>query len=447
MTLRFERWAFVVGVSMVGAVWWYARTFRVRLPLVSLLLIGLTRSIIVWGDSVRAYGAGIVLMIVTGALLWRYVERPTGARLAFAAAAALASVHTLFYNSVFLLAFSLGAIAVCWTRRDFRAALGVVGIGLLAAISVLAYVPTIQARATWSDLLRVPNYSIGYFWEMLGSTVGHRRLYIWVGLSIAALVAALRSIKNEIVLFSTVTLVASVAGIFLFLRALSYPTQDWYYISLLAISAVCMDAIFGTTVRGDVARKLRLAGISLVAARMMFPLSEAVTARMTRIDRIADRLDKEANAGDFVLVNPWFAGLSFTRYYRGSAPWQTVPPIEFHLYHRYDLMKQKMLVPDQHLVIAPLENQMRAALSAGHRVFVVGYLPDSTRLAVLETAPVTLQPLNGVIVADFEDRWALMIARFLSVHATSVEQVIRNRPGSTNPLEPTNLVVATGWRP
>jgi hypothetical protein len=458
----FRALGFVVGAGMVACLWWYARTFRVRMPLVSLLLVGLSPSVIVWGDSVRAYGTGIVLMLISGILLWRYIERSTVLRFLLAAIAALASVHTLFYNPVLLIAFGLGALAVCFTRNDYKTALGVIAIGFVAAISLVVYVPSIRAAAKWNDLVRMPHYTIGSFWEMLGKTlepVGHWQIYFWTGLSILALVVGLWTIRTrtatresraqrEIVLFSTLTLLASVIGVFVFLRALSYPTQPWYYISMLVIAAVCIDAIAGTIVLGDVTREILIAGVSAVAVVTVFPAIVGVSPRMTRVDRIAAQLANEGNSKDFVVVNPWFIGVTFDRYYRGRAPWETVPPIGFHAFHRYDIVKARMLSPDQHLAMVPLENQMRAALSSGHRVFVVGDIPDSTQFAVIDRLLAGPRRANERIEGEYGSRWALMIARFLSAHATAIEQVSHNYAGwMVNRLESPRVLLATGWRP
>src|SRR5688572_5733327 len=128
---------FCVGMTIVGVLWLHARTFRHSFPLLSLALLAMSPSLIVWGDSMRAYGFGIVLILLTGLLLWRFVERPQGGRYAAAAIAAIASVHTLYYNSVLLLAFCGGAVAVCALKRAWKTAALVVLVGALAAVSIV----------------------------------------------------------------------------------------------------------------------------------------------------------------------------------------------------------------------------------------------------------------------------------------------------------------------
>ena len=51
----FRAVGFLVGLGMVGTIWYYARTVYRSVPIVSLALLGLAPSVIVWGDSIRAY--------------------------------------------------------------------------------------------------------------------------------------------------------------------------------------------------------------------------------------------------------------------------------------------------------------------------------------------------------------------------------------------------------
>ena len=64
------------------------------------------------------------------------------------------------------------------------------------------------------------------------------------------------------------------------------------------------------------------------------------------MDLVASRLAESVKAGDLIVVSPWYYGVAFQRYYRGQAPWMTVPPIEDLKIHRYDLLKEKMKSSD-----------------------------------------------------------------------------------------------------
>lgn len=58
----FRSLGFMIGLAMVGALWFYARTLRQSYPLISLALFAMSPSVIIWGDSLRGYGFGIVLI-------------------------------------------------------------------------------------------------------------------------------------------------------------------------------------------------------------------------------------------------------------------------------------------------------------------------------------------------------------------------------------------------
>ena len=460
--ITFRVFGLGIGIGVVASLWWYARVFRYSFPLVSLALLALSPSVIVWGDSMRGLGAGILFIIVTGLLLWRFLERPTPLRFAFAAFAAVGSVQTLFYNTVFVLAFCAGAIAVCIDRREWRTGGGAVAVGGVAALSLIPYAIMIRAAASWNMLVRIPNYNFSRFVTKLYETLrpgGPWAPVIWAELLIVALFAgafAIRrprevghsSAQREVTLFSIVTLLVALPAFFLFLHALSYPTRPWYYLSLLAVCAVCIDAVSGSLINREAAQKARLLGVGILAFLTIIPASGWVSKRLSNIDSLAARTTREAAPEDLIVVTPWYHGVTFARYYRGATPWTTIPPIAFQPYHRYDLVKEKMMMPDQHAPVAPLELQIGAALRSGRRVFIVGSLPviqPNTKPLILQPAPL---PGNQWPQDFYERQWSSMIAYFLQIHATEIRVLLKPESNSrVSEFENDALVVATGWRP
>jgi hypothetical protein len=91
--------------------------------------------------------------------------------------------------------------------------------------------------------------------------------------------------------------------------------------------------------------------------------------RQTNIDLIAAQLEKRTTAGDVIVVAPWYFGVSFDRYYKGPAVWMTLPQLEVHKMHRYDLARERMRAINP---IAPVLEAMAGALHSGHRVWLVG---------------------------------------------------------------------------
>lgn len=143
----------LTGFGILLALWLNARAFGARLPVLSFALVGLNPMIIRYGDSSRAYGLGIILILLTLLSFWRLVRRPTSLNLRLVGVAtlfALLSVQCLYYNSVLLLAIASGAIAVAATRREWRTVCVILGIGFVAALSLLPYLPMMLRMRAWT---------------------------------------------------------------------------------------------------------------------------------------------------------------------------------------------------------------------------------------------------------------------------------------------------------
>ena len=70
----------IIGLGIVVALWWNAWIFGRTIPLLSLLLFGMSPSLLRIGDSLRGYGVGVLLMLLMIGANWRMVECPTWTR-------------------------------------------------------------------------------------------------------------------------------------------------------------------------------------------------------------------------------------------------------------------------------------------------------------------------------------------------------------------------------
>src|SRR5688572_9714554 len=291
----------VIGLLIVAALWLNARVFGHRYPLVSLALLAIAPSVVRWGDSLRAYGLGIALSLVTCALVWRFVLEPTRWRFAAAALVALLSVHTIYYNAAVLLAICAGAIGVCSVQREWTKAGGVFAIGLIAAISLIPYVFVIDAAREWNSLVSYPDYGLPWFFLKLNQTLspgGPWAIIIWIGAYILALWAAARRLDrraasdspdrhSDVVIFAFITAIVGVLSLYIFLRTLSYVTQPWYYLSLLAVAGLSMDILSGALVQSYRVRIIRIVGVLAIAFANIVPATHGVRVRMTNADLAA----------------------------------------------------------------------------------------------------------------------------------------------------------------
>jgi hypothetical protein len=99
--------------------------------------------------------------------------------------------------------------------------------------------------------------------------------------------------------------------------------------------------------------------------------AEAHTRR-SNVDLIAAVLSQKASAGDLIVVENIWEGITFDRYYRGQTRWMTVPPIDSHKVHRNDLILEKMNQPE---AMAPVLREITGTLRKGNSVWLVGSVP------------------------------------------------------------------------
>jgi hypothetical protein len=368
-------------------------------------------------------------------------------------------VHVLFYNAVLLFAFCAGAVAVCAMNRAWNRAALVGLLGALAAISMLPYLDTIRAASGWNMLVQIPDYTLTLFWMKLGETLqpaGLVAVIVWIEMFALAVIGGARTalspswlnlttVQRKVALFSAVSLAMGVPAVFLFLHHLSYVTRPWYYLALLAVAGVCIDALFGALIHTPAARITRLTVVLLLAGATFPSAMQALRVRLTNVDLVASHLRRIAKPRDFVVVADWHNGVSFQRYYRGPATWVTIPPIAFHSFHRYDLFKEEMMAADQTEPVAVVVDEASKALRRGNRVFaVVGPWYTSQRPTVLPPAPLPRDPWP---VGDYNQQWASMVGFFLHQHALKISMVSVRPRGPVSRYETVFLFAAEGWRP
>jgi Dolichyl-phosphate-mannose-protein mannosyltransferase len=446
----------VIGLLVVAALWFNARQFRIGAPLVSLALVGFNPMVIRYGDSVRAYGLGTLLILLTIGTFWRVLESPARGRVAAAAFAAVLSVQCLYYNAVLLFAICLGAVAVSVRRREWHTAAIVFGIGAVAALSILPYLSVIRRVSVWNFQFKAAiDYTFlwGKLSETLASPLSGAR-WVWVGLfGLAVLAGVWRQFRKaesneprdarDPALFALVAMLVGVLGYAVFLRVLGYATQPWYYVLVIAFVATCLEIIFASFSR----RIWPLLGRSALAAGLIgsafLPDWEALSVRQTNVDQIAQRLDSLATKEDLILINTWNYGIPFRRYYQGGALIATVPPIEDLRFHRCDLVKRQMMSPAP---LAPVLHAIERTLRSGHTVWLIGgirFVPPGREPLV--TSPGRDGP-HGWEGADFYRSWSEQAGFLVQQHALTLERVQVPVGQPVSPYENLPLVAIRGWR-
>ncbi|HWX19867.1 MAG TPA: hypothetical protein VN578_08170 [Candidatus Binatia bacterium] len=448
----FRAFGMLVGLSILAALWWTTWTVRRSPPLLSLALLGFNSAFLVYGDSVRGYGLGTFFMVLTAGLVWRVVERPTSWRIASAALGAVASVQCLLHNPPLVLAICLGGVAVAWRRGAWRLTAVVLLIGVAAAISLLPYWALLRSARGWDVLVRKP-VALREIWLEFHQTLaasGLSNAWFWTLLFFSGLAVELRSRfkprqvrspavppddrESDLLLFAGTALLLAVGGCFCFLKLLSYPTRPWYYIAVMGLAAVLLDLIFDTLRQARWVRPSRLVLVIALAASSLPLTWSQVQVRQTNVDLVAVRLGQLAAPDDLIFVYPWHNGISFERYYRGPTPWMTLPPLNFHRFHRYDLVQAQMNSPDTVQPLRPLFDGIRTTLVRGHRLWIVGNFP---------AAPESLEgrsPENVISIT-----WSIKVAEFLRASARHLENVRVESYGPVSPFEDLPLKFVEGW--
>src|SRR5262249_30094876 len=85
-----------VGLFLLLTFWFASWIMRKGAPLLAVTLAGLNVTMVRAGDSLRAYGLGSALIVLTLAVIWHLASRPTFATFSCTVVLAVLSVHTIY---------------------------------------------------------------------------------------------------------------------------------------------------------------------------------------------------------------------------------------------------------------------------------------------------------------------------------------------------------------
>ena len=442
----------LVGLFLLLAFWFASWTMRNGAPLLAVTLAGLNVTMVRVGDSLRGYGLGSALAVLALAVIWRLTCRPSVAAFSCAVAVAVLSVQSLYQNAFFVFAACCGGFVLCAVERRWRDSLPLFAVGAAAAVSLLPYIPLIVRAQDWYIICKV-GFRFSHGWEQLSVATGSPLTvftWVWVGLwmgLIAAAICVLFWRRDRLpdrvrgpILFAGTSLVLGAAGYAFFLKLAEVPTQPWNYVPLMAFSAVCLDAVFFTAWRWARPAAMILAALTISTAFLFAP--PAVKCRQTNVDLVAACLSTEVAPNDYVVVHPWYCGVTFKRYYKGAAPWTTLPPLEDYTLQRYDLLKAMMQTKDP---IAPVIDRITSTLQLGNRVWLVGNIPFNQKpLPEIRAAP---NNPWGWFDAPYSFYWGIQLTQFLSAHCGRAAVVMAPSTNCVNPDEDLLLVEVSGWKP
>lgn len=427
----------LIGLGGVVAVWLASWAARREPPLLALVLWGLNSTVITFGDSLRAYGLGSLMIGLMFAGACVYLRRPDGKNTALLALCAVLAVQSLFHNAVLVGAICLGAMAVCVRRGNFSAAGRVFLAGLVAAVSLLPYVANFIAGRETVAVLRT-GLSWTRFVEGLQVALGFPTagfVWVWAALALAAIglaVAALRQktsaveinslTADDVRLLAGVTVLLAAGGFLGFLWLSALPGQPWYFLPLLLLVAMCAEAALGTL--GATARKVIFIGALGVFAASVPVTNRDLHYRFTNVDGWAKALNSGAQSGDYIIVTPWFTGITFAHYFSGPTPWTTLPPLADHAGHRYDQVRDQMLKTN---ALAEVRANIAATLRQGGCVWLL-CPPGLMRLPPPGAPPPPDLPPPPLPQTGWQDdpyswTWTMQVIHQLANSGTNLAQI------------------------
>jgi len=465
-------YGFCVGTLILAVFWWVARRVHGGPPTMALLLWGLSPIAVRFGDSIRPHGLGFLWITLCWATLAHLVlgVPPTGSAAppadspaavphlrrwplwVLAGVVAIAAVQTLYTNALLLGGFIAAAALVALVERRFRLLIPLALIGAVAALSLLPYLPSIRAAGQWAPITIAPDPSISEDWRRLRNFMCYpgplfTALWYWLPWTLLAVTIWTCSWgrrlatgrRREVALFAGAALGLGWALYFGLIARTTFVTQPWHFLPLLLLPALAADQILGGWRNMAAARSgLLLLGVFLTGALNQRYLRE----RYTNVDLAAALVTAEAGPDDLVLVQPWYNGVTFHRYYHGEAPWMTIPPMKIINLHRYDLVQEQLALPD---TLEPIRERIAATLRSGGRVWMVGNLPRW----LFPEPPVALAGRAADPSLTYGERWnnlAYEVGYFLQQHEGRRRAILLDNKQPVQ-VEEVDLGVAEGWRP
>jgi hypothetical protein len=119
----------------------------------------------------------------------------------------------------------------------------------------------------------------------------------------------------------------------------------------------------------------------------------------------------------------------------------TIPNIEDHRMHRYDLFRAKML---EFFPLDDVEQAMTRALKSANRVWVVDDFRVSLRGGRPRVLTVAPDPVYGWRSTSYSVAWAQQLTFFLQKHALK-SKVVAEPLASVKRQENASLIVVEGW--
>jgi hypothetical protein len=469
-----------IGLFFLMSLWLCQRWIGGRSPTLSIALLGVLPAFIFIVGANRAYGLAGCLLVLSFGMIWRILKSPTTPQILAASFICLLFAHCLYYDVIFLGAMLAGAALVAIRRQQWKMFWAMTGIGLVAGASLLIYLPIFHQPPEYLSFVRSPFFTAATLWNGLGDALAARssadpngangpQIWIWIMLLLAGIIVAIIMQRtrghqtpqpevasnranrewSDLALFCVTSVVLGIIGYTGFLLKLQFFVQPWYYVEILILCAICLDGIL--TASWPAVRPWGLLRVVFLVEMIVLnagPAWAEAHTRRTNVDVAAAFLSHNASAGDLIVVQNAWEGITFNRYYRGRAQWLSVPLIDSHELYCIDPVMAEM---NQPAAMTPVLRAITNTLTSGHDVWVVG----SIAIARSQNVPrgsIPLLPLPSEMptrwwLGSYLYWWNQQITAFLLDHAQQGKAETIAAPGPVNRFENVSVARFTGYKP
>ncbi len=445
---------FVFSIGAIGSIWLASKTVKLSRPILALALIALNPAVFYWGDSLRAYALALILVVLLFSFVWRFCETGASKDFALAALFGILAAQSNYQSTYLILAICLAGTLICLVKRSRWRGTLVLGIGFLAALSMLPYRPVVKQYDEPAQLIRVPAVDAGLLWERF--TEGFDS---WILLAILVELYALcvvlpflfsrakeRKENREAFLrslYAATIIIVAPLGCYFFARKAGFSTQSWYYIPLLGLIVIAIEMALTSLLERRRARQIRLILTCMVMIASLQPLWKQSHVRRTTMDLAATRIASEASENDLVLINPFWEIVSFQYYYKGKAPWSLLPVVPDDQ-RNLSYIAVKPLLSSAEPLKATFE-RIEKTLRQGGRVWIVGGLPKGNAPAsAWIPAP---HPVYGWNASHYMDDFAAQTAWFTTQNAVERRNIPVQSGQAVSRFENVEwIAVFSGWK-
>ncbi len=441
-------YALLVGIFFLAALGFAGRALGGGWPLLSLALVGWNPWVVRTVDSIRPYGWGMVFIVATLGCGWSAVRTGKPLWLILTAVGAIASVQCMYQNAFLLAAILIAGAFTAWRSRKNRIALALLAAGAIAAASLVPYLSAIRAAGAWGVLIRA-DIPLRRIVTVLSGTIGvggTLLLVIWIALAILTVVTGVRALRQAQpapALFGATGLVLATGAYLAAIIATHVQTEPWYYVPLIAVAGPLLDGALNAGRLPNAWKIGRLVVPLAAVVALALPSMALAKTRWTSVDVAAAKVGAAAGPEDLIVLNPFWIGMPFQRYYHGPARWITVPPMGDLTIVRYDRFRDAMTKPEP---TRPVLDAISRTLQSGHHVFWVEGMnsgPGGEPARVLPPAPL---PESGWFLGPYLVAWGRGAAYHLESHGLKAD-ILDVSPGA--PVMSYEAVTATeisGWR-